>query len=61
MWDWLHTLIVGIIVFAIGYIINRVFVEPIIKKIGYVIEIIGIVIVVIAFILLAVFLIGSVV
>lgn len=57
-WDWLSTLIAGIIVFAIGFIINRVFSEPIIKKIGYVVEIIGIVIIVIAIILLAIFLIG---
>lgn len=61
MADWLHTLIVGIIVFAIGWIINRVFAEPIIKKIGYVIEIIGVIIGVIAIILLLAFLIGTVV
>lgn len=57
-YDWLSTLIVGIIVFAIGIIINRVFTESIIQKIGYVLMIIGIVIIVIAIILLAIFLIG---
>ncbi len=56
MMDWLGTLILGIVLIAIGYIVNRVFSEPIIQKIGYVIMVIGVVVVVIAIILLAVML-----
>jgi membrane protein DedA with SNARE-associated domain len=52
--DWLSVLIVGIILVAIGYILKRVMTEAIIKKLGYGIEIIGIVVIVIAIILLVV-------
>jgi hypothetical protein len=54
--DWLSTLIIGIIVIAIGYIVNRVVASPPIKTLGWVVMVIGAIIVVIAIILLLVML-----
>ena len=54
MIDWLSLLIIGIIVFAIGYIIRRVVAEAVIKTLGYAVEIIGVVLIVVSFILLIV-------
>ena len=56
MLDWLTTLIIGIVVIAIGFIIKAVFTHPILHKLANVLIIIGAVVIVIAIILLIVFL-----
>ena len=52
--DWLSILIIGIILFAIGYVLHRHVAEAAIKTIGYVLYIIGIILIVVGIVLLVV-------
>lgn len=52
MVDWLTVLIVGIVLVAIGYILQRHVAEAVVKTIGHVMWIIGLVLIVVSIILL---------
>jgi hypothetical protein len=52
MVDWLTVLIIGIVLVAIGYILQRHVAEAVVKTIGHVMWIIGLVLIVVSIILL---------
>ena len=52
--DWLGWIIAGIILFAIGYVLQRHWVESIGKTIGYILYIIGIILIIVGIVLLVI-------